>query len=219
MLQASPTKRGTGIVILGDYADLVMLYEIVHTMATSLDAENEYQKGKHQLLMNFAYEIRKAYQEHRLIEKVEYLDGKSLDYYGFQLVWTDILVFSYVLRECAGYLATSKREQSTLYMLEHIIEAAAMEYDAVGGQCIREFIGAGIFLDKYAFLLYQALHIHFLTRKGGISRFRNIPLFIRSYFNQEPSRKEVISSFELSAAEQNCKAVDLEHAHFPEIKW
>jgi hypothetical protein len=104
-------------------------------------------------------------------------------------------------------------------MLEHVIEAAAMEYDALGGQRIKEFIGAGIFLDQYAFLLYQALHIHYVTQKRGISRFRNLPTYIRSYFNYGPARKEIIDSFILSAAERNCNAVDLEYAHFPEIKW
>lgn len=219
MLQASPTKSGTGIAILGDYADLVTLYQLVHTMATSLSEENEHQKGRHQLLMNFAYEIRKAYQEHRLTEKVEYLDGKTYDYYGFQLVWTDILVFTNVLRERAGYLTTSKLQQSILYLLEHVIETAALEYDAEGGQRIKEFIGDGILLDQYAFLLHQALHIHYVSQKGGTRRFRNIPTYISSYFNQGPGRNEVISSFEASALQQECKAIDMEFAAFPDIKW
>ncbi len=219
MLQASPTKGGTGIAIMGDYADLVVRNKVVHSMATGLQKENENQNSRFQLLMNFAHEIRKAYQEQRLKEKVEYLDGKSYDYYRFQLVWTDVLIFSNVLRERAGYVPSDKLEQSMLFMLEHVIEAAAMEYDATGGQRIKEFIGRGMLLDKYAFLLYQALHIHFVTQKRGITRFRNIPAYIRSYFNYGSARNEVVASFELSAAGQNCKAVDLEHTHFPDIKW
>jgi len=104
-------------------------------------------------------------------------------------------------------------------MLEHVIEDAAMEYDTKGGQRIKEFIGRGMLLDKYAFLLYQAIHIHYVTQKGAINRFRNIPAYIQSYFNYGPARNEVIATFELSATEQNCKAVDLEHAYFPDIKW
>jgi len=97
MLQATPTKGGTGIAIMGDYADLVTLNNVVHSMATSLQEENEELKGRFQLLMNFAHEIRKAYQEQRLKEKVEYLDEKIYDYYGFQLVWTDVLIFNCLL--------------------------------------------------------------------------------------------------------------------------
>lgn len=60
MLQAYPTKKGTGIEIYGTRDDLEILYETVHKMPTTLDEYNKFQKAQFQLLMNFAYEIRKG---------------------------------------------------------------------------------------------------------------------------------------------------------------
>ena len=71
MIRAFPTKNGTGITIYGDYYDLTVLHDVIHEIAMTLDAYNESQCGKHQLLMNFAYEIRKAKEQSRKIEKFD----------------------------------------------------------------------------------------------------------------------------------------------------
>ena len=53
MIQAYPTKNGTGIAIFGDYGDLYALYQSVHEVANSLDENNIQLSGQHKLLMNF----------------------------------------------------------------------------------------------------------------------------------------------------------------------
>lgn len=70
MLQGYPTKNGTGISIFGDYGDLKSLYAAVHEIAGSLDENNSRTKAQYQLLMNFAYEIRKAYSGQRLTDRL-----------------------------------------------------------------------------------------------------------------------------------------------------
>ncbi|WP_394342750.1 DUF6904 family protein [Mucilaginibacter gilvus] len=44
------------------------LYETVDQIVNSLNEDNKHQKGQQQLLMNLAYEVRKAYSGHRLIQ-------------------------------------------------------------------------------------------------------------------------------------------------------
>ena len=53
MLQAYPTKSGTGLSIFGDYGDLKCLYGTINEMANTLDENNVRLKSQHQLLMKF----------------------------------------------------------------------------------------------------------------------------------------------------------------------
>lgn len=222
MLQAYPTKNGTGVSIFGDYGDLNSLYETVHQIACSLSEEHKYQKGQHQLLMNFAYEIRKGFSGQRLKDKIQFLgDEEKLTHYGFQIVWTDILIFISALRHNAGFSRSDKRDQANLYFLEHIVENALLSYDPQGANEIKEFIAQRInILNEYVFIIYQAIHIKFVTDKSGKVRFRKIPNLLISYFSEWlPAYKELIASFQQSAQEQNCEIMDLEFSEFPDIKW
>ena len=223
MIQAYPTKNGTGVAIFGDYGDLSSLYQSVHQIAESLDENIERLSGQHKLLMNFAYEIRKAYSGLRLTDKICY-DGdheKELFYYGFKVVWTDVLIFISTLRYNAGYIQTDKLLQSNLYMLEYVVEKALFDYDAEGANLIKDIIGQRINItNKYAFIIYQALHINFVTQKSGKKRFRNIPTLIGGYFSEwRQEYKDLIQSFEVSAKLENCEILDLSFDDFPEIKW
>ena len=222
MIQIFPTKNGTGVAIYGDYGDLIALYDTVHYIASSLNEHSKYQKGQHQLLMNFAYEIRKAYTGNRLKEKLTYSgEEKKVEYFGFYFVWTDILIFISTLRHNAGYISTDKLHQGNLYLLEFFIEKALFEYDTEGAGHIKEFICQRIpIIDKYVFLIYQALHIKFVSEKPGKKRFRNIPDYILKYFNSYSKEyKEMITFLEVSAKKQNCEILDLEFSEFPDIKW
>jgi len=144
MLQANPTESGTGISIYGDYADLDSLYETVHHIEDSLDEDNAYQRDQHMLLMNFAYEIRHAYQGTRLVKEMRFDDDYIHHYYGFQLVWTDLLIFTNALCNNAAYIQTDKLNQANLYLLEYVVEKALHAYDPTGAAEIQRLIGRGI---------------------------------------------------------------------------
>ncbi|MBI1307082.1 MAG: hypothetical protein GC181_10810 [Bacteroidetes bacterium] len=222
MLQAYPTKNGTGLSIFGDYGDLASLYDTVHEIAKTLDENNVRTKGQNQLLMNFAYEIRKAYSGDRLTDKVKF-DGSAheLHYFGFHCIWTDILIFISALRYNAGYTQTDKLQQANMYMLEYVVERALFNYDGEGAADIKNFIAQGIHIsDQYVFIIYQALHIRFVTDKPGKKRFRNIPTLLSDYFSiWRQEYNDLIRSFEASAKQQNCEITDLEFADFPDIVW
>ena len=222
MLQAYPTKNGTGVSIFGDYGDLKSLYETVHDIASALDENNKSQKGQHLLLMNFAYEIRKGYSGQRLTDEVSFPgENYTLHYYGFQLVWTDILIFISALRHNAGYIQTERLHQAGMYLLEYVVERALHEYDQTGAAEIKNFIARGIAVStEYAFIIYQAIHLEYVADRAGKTRFRKIPKLLTNYFNTwAPEFKGLIASFEQSAREQKCEVTDLEFQDFPEIKW
>lgn len=222
MLLAYPTKRGTGISVFGDYGDLSSLYKTVHDVASTLDENNIRSKAQNQLLMNFAYEIRKAYSGNRLTDKVKFAsDNYELHYYGFQLIWTDVLIFISVLRHNAGYIQINKRDQANMYLLEHAVENALFEYDPEGANEIQHFIAQRMHISNpFAFIIYQALHIKFVTDKPGKKRFRNIPNLIGNYFSEwRQEYKDLISSFERTARERKCEITDLEFEDFPDILW
>ena len=74
MLQAFPTKNGTGISIFGDFRELNLLYDTIHHFGSILD-ENKYpEKAQHLLLMNFAYEVRKSFSGQRFTKKIKFKD-------------------------------------------------------------------------------------------------------------------------------------------------
>src|ERR1035437_8908432 len=142
MLQASPSKNSEGITIYGDYCDLNTLYNVIHEIAEPLDETDLTQKGQHLLLLNFAYEIRKAFSGNRLIKKVK-LDGNENQntYYGSQFAWTDILIFIATLRFNSQPSKINKLQQAQLYMLEYVVERALHEYDLEGATSINDYIG------------------------------------------------------------------------------
>lgn len=221
MLQATPTKNGTGISIYGDYGDLNSLYDTVHHVADALDESNIYQKGAHMLLLNFAYELRHAFQGTRLIQQVSFDDEQSHHYYGFQLVWTDLLIFINTLRENAGFIMTDRKNQANLYMLEYVTEQALLKYDAVGAADIVPLFGRGLSTGgEMTFIIYQTLHIDFVSMPGGKARFRKIAQLLHSYFSSwSPANKRIIQDLNDSARVHGCEIHELEFRDFPEIKW
>ena len=141
MLQGHATKNGTGITIQGYYIDLKFLYGVVHSLAGSYDHIEPEQNGANLLLLNFAYDVRKAYSGQRLMIKVKNSVGaKSSEYFGLQLVWTDILFITRCLNEISTKRRLGKLSEACLYMLEKVIENALVEYDPIGAKKIIYFL-------------------------------------------------------------------------------
>ncbi len=220
MLISEPTKNGTGIAVYGNYDELDFFYSIVHRIADTLSEVNEQQRGQNMLLMNFAYEIRKAKDHSRLIEKVD-IDGEEMTIYGFQVVWTDLMIFLSVLRYNAGYISLDKLEQSFLYMLEFITEDAARRYDAKAAENLKPILISGVYVGhKYVFQIYQTIHTEFISANKGKRRFRNIPDYLWNYLSPlAHGHLDLIDSLEFSAKKHNCTVFDLEIGDLSEIEW
>ncbi|WP_432327996.1 DUF6904 family protein [Mucilaginibacter sp. P25] len=125
------------------------------------------------------------------------------------------------MRHHAGYIQTGRLYQACIYLLEYVVERALHQYDPAGATEIAPYITNGIAVGTpYAFIIYQAIHIEFISAKPGKTRFRRIPKMIGSYFNTWSDHyKELIASFERTAASSNCAVTDLEFNDFPDIKW
>lgn len=221
MIKTFPTKSGTGVSIYGLADDLKSVYDVVHYLATSLDEGNIHMKGKHQLLMNFAYEIRKAYQGSRSLKSFVQLNGEKIAYVGFDIVWTDILIFLNVLRNQAGYMTTNRLMQSVLYSIEAGVEEAIRTYDPESAEEIISFVENRFLVQsQYCFIIYQAVHIEFVGQPGGKKRFKKILLLLSSHFSAfHDIHIDFVKRLEATAKHQNCDPTELEYSEFPEIKW
>lgn len=219
MLFGRPTKNGTGIELSGDYYDLKSLYKTIHMAA---DALNEYQEnlnGQFKLLMNFGYEIRKAYEGSREVLVLSENEIKYT-YYGVKIIWTDVILFSATLRHNIGYIKSNQESQGIIYLLENAINMALDYYDPIGASKIGAILEGRINVsDKYLFLIYQALHYDFISLKLGKTRFRKIPELILSYFEHSNEKRiEFVESLKRSADNFKCNILDIEiETEFPII--
>lgn len=222
MLFSKPTKHGTGLILYGQQDELELLYEVIHGLAANLDDDKEDTKGKCLLLMNFAYEVRKAIQGDRIIQ--DFVIGGNdgfVTHYGCEFVWIDMLLFTNVLRYQARFFLLNRKYQAILAYLELAVEEALIEYDKKGASSISPLIGQGIDIDtNYIFLIYQHAHIEFVSTKPSKKRFRDIPDLINCYFSKQSMyHKKLIKLIEEDAIKYNCRGVDLEVDEFPKIVW
>jgi hypothetical protein len=143
MLIGEATKYGTGIILFGDYVDLINLHETIHTLSGDDESiETDY-------FLSFAYDIRKAYDGQR--EKKILGSGQEIStYYGFKTFWIDFIVILNRLRERAGYISTSKGIQSNLYRLEAIAESTIRDYVPEIADDILKYI----FIYKISYIKY-----------------------------------------------------------------
>ena len=106
-------------------------------------------------------------------------------------------------------------------MHEYIIENALNEFDQKSAGEINLFLKKGINTNnEYVFLLYQSMHIEFVSDKSKKQRFKNIPNLIHRHFAVgSKAYNEIVSAFDKTASEEKCDIADLEFADFPEIQW
>lgn len=222
MLQGFPTKHGTGISIYGDRFDLQSLYLTVHKIADRTQEKPD--DPTHVLLMAFAYEIRKAYNENRLKEKLTFDSSHQIEYLGFHYLWTDLLITMSILRHEAGYAATNGVDQANLYLLESITKHALDIYDPQGASLLKEFIGQRIQIhDPLLMQISEFINTDYLNTKATKSRFRNIHNYFIIYFSPWTEEyKKFKQLVDGKAAQLGCKPEELsfDEAEFPqEIYW
>lgn len=220
MIQAHPTNKGTGIEIYGDYGDLSNLYETVRKIAHRSEEYDATFKGQFQILMNFAYEIRKAYSNERLYQKMSYDSDHEVYYFGFQYLWTDLLYTISALRYNAGYVPLTKLDQATLYLIEFFTKKAIIEFDPQGAENIQHFIGQRLdTTDELVYLINGAIDSEYLSEKPTIRRFRNIPNLLISYSSHLDKYRRFKLDLQIRADELNCGILDIEYENLPDVIW
>lgn len=220
MLQSNSTKRGSGIEIWGDYSDLHSLYSTIHKLRNKLDDSKPKDKGQSEIMMNFAFELRKSFENNRLKQKFSFDSQLETEYYGFKYLWTDLLYLISILRFNAGYITLNELDQGNLFILEYNIKKALYEYDPIGAQVIEYFIGERINInDELVALTLNAINIEFLTRKSGKKRFRDIPNLLIAYSPNSKNYKMWKSELEKDAERLNCEPHEIEYQKFPDVIW
>lgn len=222
MLQGTATKKGTGIIIYGDYCDLSLLHQTLHKVCEKpIDDETN---SITNTILNFAYEVRKADSGNRLTEILTFDGVNEVEYFGFEYLWTDLLITLNALRYQAGYIATDELDQANFYLLEHVTRRALEQYDPQGASYLKNYINQPI--DIHQPLLQQInqyINILYLKKKPSKTRFRNIHKYFSQYFspwtNEFKSFKRMVES---QAEHLNCKPEELTFGdeNYPkEIVW
>jgi len=223
MLNASPTKNGTGILIYGDYYDLLFIHQAIHELADTLDEKNDQQYSQFMLLMNFAYEIRKTYEGSR--EKFDMIgepsDTSTHQYYGINLIWTDAIIYLSNFKLTLGSISMNEHHLAVLYLLQGLIKNAIKVQDSSLITKFNTIFDDYQFIDhKYSFYLYQRIRLVYLSQPIK-TRFRNLPKLLKSYFQHNSSfHSDIIDLLESISSESNISSVRIEHHEpTPEIIW
>lgn len=194
MLQGFSTQNGTGITIYGDYCDLRSLYL---TISKIWDKVSQIEDDPQCItLMSFSYEVRKAYSEQRLKEEVTFDGDRKIEYFGFQYLWTDLLIFISVLRYQAAYSMTNELDQANLYLVEHITKKALEEYDQEGAAQLKNLIGQGIdILNPLLAQINEFVNLEYLKLKPTKERFRNLYTLMTNYFSSRTKDSKDFKKF------------------------
>ena len=222
MLQGFPTKHGTGISIYGDYCDLRSLYLTIHRLTYRSTEDPSHPHNA--VLMNFAHEIRKAYSENRLKEKLTFDQEHQIEYLGVRYLWTDLLITLSVLRHVAGFVTTMEVDQANLYLLDYITKQALNAYDPKGANILKEFIGQRIQINDPLLMQINAfINMDYLKTKPTKTRFRNLHRYFIIYFSPWTEEyKKFKQLLQTNATQLGCTPEELsfDAKEFPEeIAW
>ncbi len=204
MLIGRSTKFGTGIEIFGDYWDLKSLYETVHALAGTEDTPGN------GLLLNFAYEVRKANDNRRETDTSDFAE-ELIIYRGFKIFWTHLFPTVKFMRASAGFMTTTPDIQSDIYRLESIVEKCLKSYDqTIGTQIFDWLTFNNIPRTNYIELLIEHITIKNIKAKDGKPRFKQLRKDIEVFLYNHPDHLDFKKFIESEAKRLNCEISNLD---------
>lgn len=121
MLYLETTKKLSGISIWGTTTDLQILREL---MSNLLENQSFFKNQKLvDELYDILYEIRKAYEGHRHIEKHNDFQTNEYSLYGSEYLLPSFIIFIALMRESMSFNQNNKLELSIMYALEFQLES------------------------------------------------------------------------------------------------
>ncbi len=195
MIQATPTKKGVGVTISGDYCDLRSLHETIHAI---IDTAPIKERHKEYILGSLAYEVRHAFEGKR--EKISGGFQPENIYFGSKLVWPNILFGFAILRRCMAFCENTKEHLSNLYRLEYCLEQALLQYNQkAGSEAVDAFRNIHLFTEEYLIDFVSVRTYDYIFNCGaGKMRFRRLPAILTSLHELSPEYKK----FHVSVSEQ-----------------
>lgn len=148
-------KNHAGIKLFGNYATLRALHDVCHDVIQQAPLSG----GNSETLLGLAYDVRKAYEGARIVEKPSEHSPEYGPTFGVEIIWPVILVQSSLLRFSTAYMPSNKRHQGLLFILESVIESAVKA----------DFgLEAAAVIHHWARLPVQEGLSHKLDSRGGI---------------------------------------------------
>lgn len=123
MLRYELTPNNAGIILWGDSESLSQLHEFIHYIVN----ENPIVDSRDDFILSLAYDLRKTGEGHRHIEQFQHKSGDVIKIYGIELLWPLILFQLVMIRTSIGFAQVNKKQLSTMYSFEYVIETALQE--------------------------------------------------------------------------------------------
>jgi len=202
MIIAKATENHKGIYILGDYLDLENLHNAIHSISKEGIIGED-------IILSFAYDIRKAYYGNRSFEKISYGDA-TLKYMKVEIAWPIAIVTANLIREYAGFINTSKEVQANIYRLEsaleNVLESNAMHNASAIIKWINVYkIPLVDYLDQIVFYLtYKILKTD--SNKNIYSMLKNELELLNPI---SPKHQDFKATIEAEAKNLNCSTKDI----------
>ncbi len=215
MIYMIPTERGIGVELWGTYGDLYRLHEVIGKFWGKEEETGPQPKAsvnRDKAISAFSYEIRKAFQGHRL-EQAEhghfhYSDGKHL---GVQISWVHFLFSLTAIKFNMRYSPTDKEDIAQILLLEYQLEKAMFDYDNVGARQLRGFIEDGLYgANPHIYQYMRSITCEFFMLGGGKTAFRKLPQLLRKGIFMSEPYKTYEQSLKNDAKRLNCDSTDLE---------
>ncbi len=220
MIFAKPTKHGAGIIIHGDYYDLVNLHESV----CHLTQKTVHGAAIEEFALGLAYEVRKAYEGQREQHQFrrELLGSETDSYFSFQELWPAFLMQLAVLRWLAGFQPTNRNQQADLFRLEACAEQALTAYDPfVGNRCLQWLTLFPGVTSNYLFQFVGNCCLDYISgRTSGKARFKRLPDILNMLLQISDEYRDFEEHLERTARSQGSSAEHLvDRGDWPEFKW
>lgn len=187
MIHATPTKRGVGVTIYGDFLDFESLHRTIHAIIDAAPLDERYKEDR---LLFLAYEVRHAYSGHR--EKITVDSETENTYFGTRLTWPEILFEVAILRRCAAFCENTKEHLSNLHRIEYCLEQALLGYDQkAGSEAVSAFRNIPLFTENFSLEFVSVRTYDYIFNCGaGKMRFRRLPAILTSLHDLSPEYKK-----------------------------
>lgn len=145
MLFLEATSKNAGVFLWGDNFFLSELYDLTHKCwDSSLVIDGNLQD----ILCNFSYDIRKAYDGAREHDYIRDSNNENIPIYGVKINWLLLLLAINYMRHSFAYLETTKKDQSIMYLLEYHVEKTLYEQFLEKSQIITDIANQVVFENQ-----------------------------------------------------------------------
>lgn len=175
MLQYTPSKRNTGLVLWGDFFDLDQVADTIHLIVD----KSPYIDHAESFVLGLAYDARKAKEGSRK-KHTRTIDDLAYPVFGVEIVWPLFIIQLACLRKAVSYMDSTKHMQAFLYTLEDILEHAMKE---IAPQSYANILQAYEYLQGASHThleQHYSSRCHYFLTLSPKKRIEQLPYILRS---------------------------------------